>query len=86
MSDKRVCVVRTAQMWFDSARKAQSEGKMSEALMYMENAFNHTENALSALLQVTSFKNQPPVSGQPKRTLAQLRDELDAMREQRVNG
>jgi hypothetical protein len=48
MNHGRKCAVPTAQGWFDSAREAQAAGKMGEALLFMENAFNHTENALFA--------------------------------------
>lgn len=79
MSEPRQCVVRTAQHWFDSARKAKEAGRMQEALMCMENAFNHTENALVTVVRVATFKDQPPVSGRPKMTLTEMRAELDAM-------
>lgn len=41
--------VETAGYWFMAARHAQSAGKMADALLYMENAYNHTEGALVAL-------------------------------------
>lgn len=45
---KRKCLVKTAEYWFNGARAAQINGKMNDAFMLMENAFNHTENALYA--------------------------------------
>lgn len=44
--NNRKCIIQSAQVWFDESRKAQKAGHMAEALLYMENAFNHTENAL----------------------------------------
>ena len=49
--EQRKCVISTAQIWFDESRKAQMAGRMRDALLYMENAFNHTENALASLLR-----------------------------------
>jgi hypothetical protein len=46
---ERKHAVESAGYWFRWARKAQEEGNMSEALMFMENAYNHTEGALVAL-------------------------------------
>lgn len=46
--ETRKHVVGTAGYWFNAARTAQNEGKMSMALLCMENAYNHTENALVA--------------------------------------
>ena len=46
MSERTTFAVPTAGFWYTAARKYQAEGKMKEALMAMENAFNHTENAL----------------------------------------
>lgn len=48
MAERTTFAVSTAGFWYTAARKYQAEGKMSEALMAMENAFNHTENALYA--------------------------------------
>jgi hypothetical protein len=42
----RRLLVRSAQIWFDGAKSADHE--MAERLLYMENALNHTENALAA--------------------------------------
>lgn len=41
--------VFTAGYWFKAARVAQREGNWSEALLCMENAYNHVEGALIAL-------------------------------------
>lgn len=43
---KRDLIVRTAQCWFDAAR--DEKRGMADRLMCMENALNHTENALAA--------------------------------------
>jgi hypothetical protein len=72
MTSKRACLVRTAQLWFDNARKAQDAGNMGEALLCMENAFNHTENALAALLQAARFDDKPPVTGRTPKTIAEV--------------
>lgn len=45
---KREHLVESAAYWFDAAREAQDKGQMAEALMCMENAYNHVENALAA--------------------------------------
>lgn len=45
---ERQHLVMTAGHWFDGSRKAQREGKSAEAVMFMENAYNHVENALAA--------------------------------------
>lgn len=45
MSDRKL-VVLTAQSWFDATR--DSSYSMGERLLFMENALNHTENALVA--------------------------------------
>lgn len=47
----RKLLVQTAGYWFKSAREAQDKGDMATALLCMENALNHTENALGALLR-----------------------------------
>lgn len=44
MSTKRRCVVATAQIWYDAAHKPANPA----GVLHMENAFNHTENALVA--------------------------------------
>lgn len=62
MSNRKL-VVPTAQGWFDATR--DSKYSMGERLLFMENALNHTENALvaaredSAALrqQIDSMKN-----------------------------
>jgi hypothetical protein len=82
MTEPRKCVVNTAEYWYGAARLAQAEGNMREALLYMENAFNHTENALVALLQAGSWKDQPPMSGREKMTIDQMRAELDSLHHQ----
>lgn len=81
MSDvkSRQCIVRSAQGWFDESRKAQNDGRMREAVLYMENAFNHTENALAAALEKGSFIDEPPMSGLPKTKLDGMRAKLDAL-------
>lgn len=43
----RKLAVETAQCWYDEAKRAEKTGD-KHASMYMENAFNHTENALFA--------------------------------------
>lgn len=48
MTERTKFAVSTAGFWYTAARRYQAEGKMREALMAMENAFNHTENALYA--------------------------------------
>jgi hypothetical protein len=48
---QRVHTVPTAGGWFRAAREAQDKGDMGTALLCMENAYNHTENALAALLK-----------------------------------
>lgn len=48
MSDRKL-VVATAQGWFDSTR--DSSYSMGDRLLFMENALNHTENALVAVRQ-----------------------------------
>lgn len=45
---ERKFAVSTAGFWFMAARKYQAAGDMRSALVAMENAFNHTENALYA--------------------------------------
>jgi hypothetical protein len=75
----RVCVVRTAQYWFDAAKKAQANGDAFAALGFMENAFNHTENALVTVLRVGKFKHEPPATGRKQITFDELRAELDAL-------
>ena len=47
----RECVVSTAQGWYEAARGAQKSGDLFAAVLFMENAFNHTENALAAVLK-----------------------------------
>ncbi len=47
MSNRKL-IIASAQHWYDSAKKAALEGDYSHALLYFENAFNHTENALAA--------------------------------------
>jgi Lar family restriction alleviation protein len=77
--DMRECVVATAQGWFNSAREAQQAGKMKDALLFMENAFNHTENALAAVLQAAPLNDRPPMSGQKRMTLDEMREQLAAI-------
>lgn len=72
----RQCIVSSAQGWFDESRKAQNDGRMREAILYMENAFNHTENALAAVLDKADLPDQPPLSGVPKSRLDGMRDKL----------
>lgn len=73
----RTCIVSTAQGWFDESRKAQNAGLMREALLYMENAFNHTENALAAAL--SKLPDEPPMSGVAKSRLDGMREKLAAL-------
>lgn len=40
--------VETAGYWFSAARDAQDRGEMAVALLCMENAYNHAENAFVA--------------------------------------
>lgn len=47
---KREHIVSSAGYWFRAARYHQDKGELSEALMCMENAYNHVENALAAAL------------------------------------
>jgi hypothetical protein len=75
----RVCIVRTAQMWFDEAKKAGAAGDTFAALGFMENAFNHTENALVAVLHAANFDHRPPHTGLPRRTLDEMRADLAAL-------
>ena len=53
---KRKHLVKSAAYWFNSARKAQNKGKMDEALMCMENAYNHVENALAFFVNHQSYQ------------------------------
>lgn len=48
MNDRK-CLVYTASYWFRQSRKAQDEGESARAIMCMEQAFNHTENALDVV-------------------------------------
>lgn len=61
MAEPRKCVVLTAQHWYDAARKAALAGDYSHALLYFENAFNHTENALAsarkALIEIDGWRD-----------------------------
>lgn len=41
-------IVQSAGYWFNMSRSAQSEGRMGYAVLGMENAYNHVENALAA--------------------------------------
>jgi hypothetical protein len=52
---ERKHAIATAGYWFRWARKAQEEGNMSEALIFMENAYNHTEGALVALRRLHGY-------------------------------
>jgi hypothetical protein len=75
----RVCVVRTAQYWFDEAKRVQAAGDGFAALLCMENALNHTENALVAVLRAGKFKHEPPATGRKQITFAELRAELETL-------
>ena len=46
--NERQHLIVSAGYWFKGSRKAQDEGKHAEAVMAMENAYNHIENALAA--------------------------------------
>jgi CMP-N-acetylneuraminic acid synthetase len=48
MAEDRKFAVESAGFWFRAARMAQDEGRMADAVLAMEQAFNHTENALVA--------------------------------------
>lgn len=41
-------LVETAGFWFKASRKEQENGNLAHALLNMENAYNHVENALYA--------------------------------------
>lgn len=45
---QRQHLIQSAGYWFNAARDKASEGLANEALMAMENAYNHVENALAA--------------------------------------
>lgn len=45
----RKTIVKSAQYWFDLSHH---HGKNEMAVFAMENAFNHTENALAACLRI----------------------------------
>jgi hypothetical protein len=45
----RTHAVASAGYWFRAARDAQMAGAIGDALLFMENAYNHAEGALVAL-------------------------------------
>jgi len=45
---KRRHLIESAGYWFKASRKSQKEMRFSEAILAMENAYNHVENALAA--------------------------------------
>jgi hypothetical protein len=53
---KRKTLVKTAQYWFEGSRNSQKAGDMEMAVMGMENAFNHTENALALAVRIIQGK------------------------------
>ncbi len=53
---KRKTLVTTAQYWFEASRRNQNAGDMEMAVMGMENAFNHTENALALAVKIIHGK------------------------------
>ncbi len=56
---KRKTVCKTAQYWFEGSRAADLAGDMPTALIAMENAFNHTENALALAVRIIQGKGTP---------------------------
>lgn len=56
MSDnnpERQFALPSAAYYFKASRTAQAAGQLATAVLLMENAFNHTENALFALCRET---------------------------------
>jgi hypothetical protein len=47
----KTTIVKSAQYWMDAARAHQSAGRPNNALLSMENAFNHTESALAHIME-----------------------------------
>jgi hypothetical protein len=47
---KRKHLVQSAAYWFDASRVQQQNGNHAHAILGMENAYNHVENALAAAL------------------------------------
>lgn len=45
-------IVETASYWYAGSKRANNDGDMSEAVFAMEQAYNHTENALAASLKL----------------------------------
>lgn len=48
LQKERPHILPSAGYWFKGSRKAQDAGQHAEAVMCMENAYNHVENALAA--------------------------------------
>lgn len=49
---ERSHVLASAGYWFQGSRNAQNDGHNAEAVMFMENAYNHVENALAAAIEL----------------------------------
>jgi hypothetical protein len=47
----RTTIVPSAQYWFNAARVHQRAGRMSEALLAMEQVVQHTESALAHVME-----------------------------------
>lgn len=45
---ERQHILASAGYWFKGSRNAQERGQHAEAVAFMENAYNHVENALAA--------------------------------------
>lgn len=54
---KKQSISSTAEYWFNSARTLQEEGKLAEALMAMEQAFNQAEGNAFATARALKFMN-----------------------------
>ena len=52
-------LVKSAGYWFNKARDHQCEGELAEALMAMENAYNHVENAAAAFKRALEGFTKP---------------------------
>lgn len=50
--NERQHVLASAGYWFKASRLAQDEGRHADAVMAMENACNHAENALAASIDL----------------------------------
>lgn len=79
MSEFRQMVVHTAQPWFVEAHVAAQNGDHKHAWLFLMNALNHTENALTALLLASTVKDHPPHSGSEPMSLEAMRAKLAAL-------